>query len=201
MATVWKNGKREHEQDKASSLDATVSASVQGAKGSKRDKKPAKRQDDADLWPISRADAEQRIKRRNDLITVGVIAVLAALLFFGYRGFKQWAQPDTESVWVEYSVVLYDVPFDVDADALVDQTLRLSNQKEGGTLGTVQTARWESIPNALCVTVRAQASYTRGGGYTVDGLRIMAGVTPTHATFELGDMLSSQGVIVSLAAD
>ena len=202
MAAVWKNGRSG--QAKASSLD-TVPAPVRDAGDRKEDARRTKRkerQEDQDFMPAVQAAGIRRNRWVVDLVVAVVLVALIVAAVLLYRGFKDRSQTQSQDVWVEYGVVLYDVPDGTDLDALVTQTVRLSDQRTGESLGTVLAAvREEHIPHAVQVTVRAPAVYEQGNGYRVGDLRILAGVMPTAARFELGESLSAKGVIVSLTAE
>jgi hypothetical protein len=80
----------------------------------------------------------------------------------------------------------------------------LISQTEKGapdrSLGTVLEAQWdEVVPRMARVTVRAKATYEEGKGYRVEDLRLMAGVTPTDARFQIAQVAST-GMIAALKA-
>ena len=182
---------------KASSLDAPVAPAAKPAKAGKARAKA----EEQDFLPTSGDANSRKLRWWADLSVVILTVLLLVSAIFGYRFLKnKTLEPNAKKTVVEYQILLYDVPADAEPESWNEQSVRLSTQAEGSTLGAVTSARWdERAPRAVQVTVRVNAQYKENNGYWVDSLRLMAGVTPTDAKFELGDV-SAKGMIIALRA-
>ena len=184
---------------KASSLDVAAAPAVKPKKSRKARRQ---KQEEQDFMPASGDVNSRKLRLWADLSVVILAVLLLVCGIFGYRFLKnKTLEKGVEESVVKYQVLLYDVPADSDPNKWIEQTVRLSTQAEDASLGTVVEAQWdESIPHAAQVTVRAAAQHREGNGYWVNSLRLMAGVTPADAKFELGDV-SASGMIVALQAE
>ena len=207
MASVWKKGKKK--QTKASGLDMAsptrwnkpyhggTMATEEKPTVEKANRSSVK-QDNREWMSVTQASS-RRLAWLSDLVVLILIALLVVGCVFGYRALKQNAiEPDIKTVRVEYQVVLYEVPQDTDLTKWSQQEMALIAETKENVLGTVSEAVWdEVVPRMARVTVRVDAQYEEGKGYRVDGLRLMAGVTPTEAHFQVGDVAST-GMITAL---
>ena len=214
MASVWKKGKKE--QTKASGLDAVsvpewdkayhggTMATEERPVVEKSHRRTVKQ--GGKEWITASRLSAQRLAWVSDLLVLLLIALIVVGCVFGYRALKQNAvEPDIKTVWIKYEVVLYEVPQETDLLQWLQQPFGLVSLTEDRALdralGTVEAAEWdEVVPRMVRVTVNTAAKYEEGKGYRVDDLRLMAGVTPTEARFQIGDVVST-GMIAALAAN
>ena len=210
MASVWKKGNKK--QTKSSSLDMTSTsawdktysdgiAPTEGKPTIEKVRRNSIKQDNKEWITVSRSSSK-RLAWVSDIIVLVLLALLVVGCVFGYRTLKKNAiEPDIKTVWVEYQVVLYEVPQDTDLTGWTRHTMKLVSDAKEHSLGTVQRAEWdEVVPRMARVTVRVETQYEAGKGYRVEDLRLMAGVTPTDAKFHVIDVAST-GMITALQLD
>ena len=201
MASVFKNTQNE---EKASSLDASVSEPSKETGGKK------KRMDGKGRLPAKATGTRLAIVA--DILLLVLIAGIIAGAFFGLRALKSAFTPVGEECRIRYSVALYDVdpesfPYKPDGSyAICDNPVWLSDKVDGDCIGEVTDLKFKLNINdqgndtlTVYITVEADAVLYDGtadimAGYYVENTRIAAGL---EGGFRMNGLYAN-GTVVSM---